>query len=228
MLRVRQLREAENFSYIVRDDASRQAIIVDPLEELCDLVELFVDEDSLVPVAILETSHASQVVAGVQALQGEYDVIVHSAGRSGGEASGDRLSAGCSISLGHEQLRALAWPGDSHEGTVLAGADFVLLGTTFETFKSKSLDRQILTDCLSNVSDVAKDELILYPREDFHHVLFSTWGHEKARALEAIVEKIPYVRVEEVECLASQGHLLVDIKQHRIELGSIPQRNRAT
>ena len=183
MLRVRQLRQAPWLSYVVFDETSRQAAVVDPTPEVCDLIELLVDDEELQPVALVQTQSHGERPCGVAALRQEYDVpLLSPTPRPQAQAG---LVDGGHIRLGERELRVGSAPGVSPDAVILVGDGFVLSGHTLHAGGSGELGlpgscAHALFDSLSRVFDSLADETLVYSGEERQGALFSTLGHERA------------------------------------------------
>lgn len=120
----------DNFSYIIQDDDSHAAIIVDPSEGWPVLKVLAANR--LRPVAILCTHHHADHLGGIADLLREYrGLAVYGSAREQKISSlTHRFSPGAPLLLGGIPVRTIATPGHTLASVVYQVADMMFTGDT--------------------------------------------------------------------------------------------------
>lgn len=194
MLQVKQLRLERWFSYVAYDETSRQAVIVDPLYGLCDMIELMLEDAELELRAIVETQCHWQRVSGAGRLRESLGVPCLMPAASGSASASSALSDGDAITLGDHRLVVRAAPGVAPDALVLVADRFALTGNTLLVEGSGALGlpgscAEALFGSLRRVFDGLAGDLLIYPAQDCHGRLFSTLGRERAQATDLTVEQ---------------------------------------
>jgi len=166
----RQLHDASSgaFSYLLGGDASRAALVIDPVREQAALMLGMLDELGLDLLWVVETHlHADRVTAA-DALRAATSARV-AVGRHTGIAAADRLlDDGEEIACGEERLRVIATPGHTRgclsflwQDRVFTG-DCLLIGACGSTDEPGG-DAATLYDSVTRRLFALPDETLIYP-----------------------------------------------------------------
>jgi glyoxylase-like metal-dependent hydrolase (beta-lactamase superfamily II) len=172
--------------YVVADEETRRAAIVDPEVEMVEPMLDFVFEHGLKPSYIIDTHTHADHISGVRELKAKTvaKVVMHEKAPS--SAVDLRLEDGDRLWLGDElPLKFLHTPGHAKDlisillpGRILT-ADALLIGSCGRTdLPNGDATRQYHT--LYYILKSLPDELLVYPGHDYKGRSHSTLGEEKA------------------------------------------------
>ena len=177
-----QVGNMQNFSYIVADDDTNDAIIIDPSWDLVEL-ELIVKEHNLNVKYIVNTHHHFDHTLGNDEMIQftKAPVIQHEFS----ELKNDLVvKDGDFIEFGYTKLKVLHTPGHSQDSICLMGDGKIFTGDTLFVGNCGRIDlpggsAKDLFHSLFDVLYSLDDDLVLYPGHNYGPSETSTIGQEK-------------------------------------------------
>ena len=177
-----QVGNMQNFSYIVADDDTDDAIIIDPSWDLVEL-ELIIKEHNLNVKYIVNTHHHFDHTLGNDEMIQftKAPVIQHEFS----ELKNDLVvKDGDFIEFGNTKLKVLHTPGHSQDSICLMGNGKIFTGDTLFVGNCGRIDlpggsAKDLFHSLFDVLYSLDDALVLYPGHNYGHSETSTIGQEK-------------------------------------------------
>jgi len=177
-----QVGNMQNFSYIVEDVDTHEAIIIDPSWDLVEL-ELIIKENNLKIKYIVNTHHHFDHTLGnedmvksthAQIIQHEFSELKHDISVKDGDT----------INFGNSKLKVLHTPGHSKDSMCLMGDGKLFSGDTLFVGNCGRIDlpggsAQELYHSLFDVLHSLDDNLVMYPGHNYGHSNVSTIGEEK-------------------------------------------------
>lgn len=183
MINVRQISvgKMQNFTYIVSDEATRKAIVIDPSWNL-DKVRNVLSADDLNPTRIVNTHSHFDHILGNEALakslhmpimQHHSSQVFHHIGMDEGDM----------IPIGESSLRVLHTPGHSQDSICLVDDNVIFTGDTLFVGSCGRTDLpggdvSKLYHSLQRLAGM-DDDIIVYPGHDYGATKTSTIGYEK-------------------------------------------------
>lgn len=183
---IRQLFDAETstYTYLVADEDSKTAALIDPVLEQIERDLTLVEELGLTLTHVLETHvHADHVTAAgaIRERTGAKTV----AGAHGAPCVDVVVRHGDAIALGALTIRVLETPGHTDDslsfhvpGAVFTGDALLIRGTGRTDFQNG--DAGTLYDSITRVLFVLPDATTVYPGHDYKGRTCSSIGEEKA------------------------------------------------
>ncbi len=178
-----QVGDMQNFSYILEDEETEEAIIIDPSWDL-ENIEQTIKRNDLKIKYIVNTHHHFDHTLGNEAmakLTGA-KIIQHEASELKHDLT---VTDGDKITFGDSELSIIHTPGHSKDGICLVGDGKIFSGDTLFVGNcgrvdlpggsSKELYRSLF-EIISNLDD----NLVLYPGHNYGPTPTSTLGKEKA------------------------------------------------
>lgn len=172
----------ENFCYIIGDEETRNAVVVDPHGEI-DRIMDFVESQGLKVKYIINTHTHWDHVAGNEELKKRTGalVVTHPAGRVSRDLEVDD---GDTIRLGNLEIRVLHTPGHSPDSICLLVDKKVLTGDTLFVGECGRTDlpggdARKMYHSLFGVISKLEEDVEVYPGHDYGSRPHSTIGHEK-------------------------------------------------
>lgn len=176
----------QNFTYIVEDEATSEAIIIDPSWDLVEL-ELIIKRNNLKIKYIVNTHHHFDHTLGNEAMakstnspivQHEYSELKHDI----------TVKDGDFIKFGHSKLKVLHTPGHSKDSICLVGENNIFSGDTLFVGNCGRIDlpggsAKELYHSLFGVLYSLNDDLMMYPGHNYGNSTTSTIGKEKINNL---------------------------------------------
>ena len=172
----------QNFSYIVEDESTREAIVIDPSWDLDKIIQI-IEEQNLNPKYIVNTHWHDDHTRGNEELSAELSIKIVQHNES--ELNNDMtVSDGDSIKFGCSELVVYHTPGHSKDSICLVGDGKIFSGDTLFVGNCGRIDlpggssRELyhsLFDVISNLDD----GLLMYPGHDYGSSQTSTIGNEK-------------------------------------------------
>ncbi|MDH3204250.1 MAG: MBL fold metallo-hydrolase [Nitrosopumilus sp.] len=177
-----QVGNMQNFSYIVEDENTSEAIVIDPSWDLIEL-ELIIKKNNLKIKYIVNTHHHFDHTLGNQAMtestkapiiQHEYSELKHDITVKDGDV----------IEFGNSKLNVLHTPGHSKDSICLIGDGKIFSGDTLFVGNTGRVDlpggsAKELYHSLFDVLYPLDDGLVLYSGHNYGHSEVSTIGQEK-------------------------------------------------
>ena len=177
-----QVGNMQNFSYIVVDEDTSKAIVIDPSWDLIEL-ELVIKKNNLKIKYIVNTHHHFDHTLGNQAMaestkapiiQHEYSELKHDI----------TVKDGDFIEFGNSKLKVLHTPGHSKDSICLIGDGKIFSGDTLFVGNTGRVDlpggsAKELYHSLFDVLYSLGDDLVLYSGHNYGPAEVSTIGQEK-------------------------------------------------
>ena len=172
----------QNFSYIVEDESTHEAIIIDPSWDLDKIIQI-VEEQNLNPKYIVNTHWHDDHTRGNEELAAEIStrIVQHEVSTLQNDMT---VKDGDSIKFGCSELLVYHTPGHSKDSICLVGDGKIFSGDTLFVGNCGRIDlpggssRELyhsLFDVISNLDD----GLVMYPGHDYGSAQTSTIGNEK-------------------------------------------------
>ena len=176
--------ESCTYTYIVADDATREAVIIDPVLECVQRDRALLAEHGLRLRWTLDTHVHADHVTGAAALKQALGASTCVCGDCGTWGYDRHLEDGETVAFGTESLRVIATPGHT-PGSVcylwrealFTGDTLLIAGcgrTDFQHGSAEELYRSITTRLFT-----LDDGIRIYPGHDYHGRKSSTVGEEK-------------------------------------------------
>ena len=186
-MQVRQLFDQDTwtYTYVVYDEATREAAIIDSVKEQFDRDSKYVKAMGLKLKYALETHvHADHITATGQ-LRNEFGCKVGVSEHGGTNCADIQVTDGQVFKLGEQELKAIHTPGHTNgdvsyliDGAVFTGDALLIRAcgrTDFQQGSSATLYESITQKLFS-----LPDETIVYPGHDYDGFTSSSIGEEKA------------------------------------------------
>ncbi len=182
---VRQLfdKESSTYTYLIADEETREAALIDPTLEQVERDSTLVRELGLNLVWILETHTHADHVTGAGRLREQTGAKTVTAATNV-PCADRRVRGGEFIRLGTFDIEVLATPGHTDDsvsylanGQVFTGDALLIRGTGRTDFQNG--DPGALYDSLTRLLFALPDETLVYPGHDYRGMTVSTIGEEK-------------------------------------------------
>ena len=177
-----QVGNMQNFTYIVEDEDTSEAIIIDPSWELVEL-ELVIKRNDLKIKYIVNTHHHFDHTLGNEAMveSTKAPIIQHELSELKHDIS---VKDGDFIEFGNSKLKVIHTPGHSEDSMCLIGDGKIFSGDTLFVGNCGRVDlpggsAKELYHSLFDVLYSLDDELIMYPGHNYGSSETSTIGKEK-------------------------------------------------
>ena len=173
----------QNYSYIVEDEDTSEAIIIDPSWDLVEL-ELIIKKNNLKIKYIVNTHHHFDHTLGNEAMaeSTKAPIIQHELS----ELKNDiKVKDGDFIEFGNSKLKVLHTPGHSKDSICLIGDGKIFSGDTLFVGNCGRIDlpggsAKELYHSLFDVLYSLDDDLVMYPGHNYGPSEVSTIGKEKS------------------------------------------------
>ena len=173
----------QNFTYVVEDEDTGKAIIIDPSWDLAD-IDLVIRRNDLKVEYIVNTHHHFDHTLGNRAMAESTaaPIIQH---RDSGLDHDVTVQDGDYVEFGNSRLQVLHTPGHSKDSICLVGDGKVFSGDTLFVGTCGRVDlpggsaRELYHSLLDTLYHL-DDGLVLYPGHDYGFSKTSTIGKEKA------------------------------------------------
>jgi glyoxylase-like metal-dependent hydrolase (beta-lactamase superfamily II) len=182
---LRQLFDAETstYTYLLADEATREAALIDPVLEQVERDLRLVDELGLKLVLVLETHVHADHVTGAGALRERTGATV-AASAQGAPCVNRKVGHGDVVRLGGLEVKVLETPGHTDdslsylcEGRLFTGDALLIRGTGRTDFQNG--DPGQLYDAITRHLFTLPDDTVVYPGHDYAGHALSTIGEEK-------------------------------------------------
>ena len=177
-----QVGNMQNFTYIVEDDDTNEAIIIDPSWELVEL-ELLIKRNNLKIKYIVNTHHHFDHTLGNEAMtkSTKAPIIQHESSELKHDIT---VKDGDFIEFGNSKLKVLHTPGHSKDSICLIGDNKIFSGDTLFVGNCGRIDlpggsAKELYRSLFDVLHSLDDNLVLYSGHNYGLSETSTIGEEK-------------------------------------------------
>ncbi len=177
-----QVGNMQNFTYIVEDDDTNEAIIIDPSWELVEL-ELLIKRNNLKIKYIVNTHHHFDHTLGNEAMtkSTKAPIIQHESSELKHDIT---VKDGDFIEFGNSKLKVLHTPGHSKDSICLIGDNKIFSGDTLFVGNCGRIDlpggsAKELYHSLFDVLHSLDDNLVLYSGHNYGISETSTIGEEK-------------------------------------------------
>ena len=177
-----QVGNMQNFTYIVEDDDTNEAIIIDPSWELVEL-ELLIKRNNLKIKYIVNTHHHFDHTLGNEAMtkSTKAPIIQHESSELKHDIT---VKDGDFIEFGNSKLKVLHTPGHSKDSICLIGDNKIFSGDTLFVGNCGRIDlpggsAKELYHSLFDVLHSLDDNLVLYSGHNYGISEISTIGEEK-------------------------------------------------
>ncbi len=172
----------QNFTYILEDDDTGEAIIIDPSWNL-DEIQQIITRKALTVKYIVNTHHHFDHTLGNEAISKSTGakIIQHESSTLNHDIS---VSDGQSIKFGNSELKVLHTPGHSKDSICLVGDGKIFTGDTLFVGNCGRVDlpggsAEELYHSLLGILTKLDDDLILYSGHNYGSTPSSTIGNEK-------------------------------------------------
>jgi hydroxyacylglutathione hydrolase len=180
----RQIKQhGDNFSYVIADEASREAAVVDPSFNADELLSVLKSEGFSLKYVVCTHGHSDHTAGNYQlqsALGGQ--VVAHSLSRIRADL---KVEDGDVLYVGAVEMKVIYTPGHTTDGIcLLVDGKKLLTGDTLFVGECGRVDlpggsSAKLYDSLFNKVMKLGDEVEVYPGHDYGSKPFSTIGEEK-------------------------------------------------
>ncbi len=172
----------QNFTYILEDEDTGEAIILDPSWNL-DEIQQIITRKALTVKFIVNTHHHFDHTLGNEAISKDTGakIIQHESSTINHDIS---VSDGHSIKFGNSELKVLHTPGHSKDSICLVGDGKIFTGDTLFVGNCGRVDlpggsAKELYHSLLDILTKLDDDLILYSGHNYGSTPSSTIGNEK-------------------------------------------------
>ena len=189
----RQLFDAESstYTYLLADDETREAVLIDPVLEQVERDLELVSQLGLTLIQVLDTHvHADHVTAAARLREKTGARTV--AGRAGPDCADVHVDEGDVVRFGRHALRVLATPGHTADSVSYLLADPARIERPFRVFTGDALliraagrtdfqngDAGSLYDSITRALFTLPDTALVYPAHDYRGRTVTTIGEEK-------------------------------------------------
>ncbi len=177
-----QVGRMQNFTYVISDYKTGDAVILDPSWDLAD-IEQVIRRDSLRVTHIVNTHHHFDHTTGNEQMAQSTGAPVaqHEASELPHDIS---LRHGDAVAFGDSALEVLHTPGHSKDSICLVGDGKIFTGDTLFVGTCGRVDlpggsaRELYHSIFDTLSNL-EDSLVMYPGHDYGAVPVSTLGDQK-------------------------------------------------
>ena len=181
-------RESYTYTYLLADEQSREAVLIDPVDTELELYLRLLEELDLQLVAALDTHVHADHVTALGALRKATQCVTMVGFEGEVDCASEGLEDGKLIQVGNITIKVLFTPGHTNDSfsfiveddgqTYLFSGDTLLIrGTGRTDFQSGSPDE--LYDSLHEKLLTLPDNTLVYPGHDYKGWTVSTIGEEK-------------------------------------------------
>jgi hydroxyacylglutathione hydrolase len=173
----------DNFSYIIGDEATREAAVVDPSFNAGEIMRVLKAENFTLKYIITTHGHSDHT-AGNPELQAGFggQIVAHKQSKINAEL---RVDDGDTINVGSIEVKVIYTPGHTPDSIcILINGEKLLTGDTLFIGECGRTDlpggnSRSMYDSLFNKILKLKDNVQVYPGHDYGHIPHSTIGEER-------------------------------------------------
>jgi glyoxylase-like metal-dependent hydrolase (beta-lactamase superfamily II) len=177
-----QVGQMQNFTYVLEDEETKEAVIIDPSWDL-DLVIETIERNDLKIKYIINTHHHFDHTIGNDSMvkYTNSKILQHESSTLKNDV---KLSNGEKIKFGNSELTVIHTPGHSKDSICLVGDGKIISGDTLFVGNCGRVDlpggsARELYHSLTGIICKLDDNLILYPGHNYGSSPHSTIGKEK-------------------------------------------------
>jgi sulfur dioxygenase len=176
--------QTSSYTYLLADEASRHAVIIDPVKEMADRDLKLINELNLELSHVLETHVHADHITGAHLLRKATGSIVTLSASADVEGADKFLEDGDIIRFGNYQLRAIATPGHTDScmsylvGNKIFTGDCILVRATGRTDFQEGDSRKLFQSITKKIFTLP-DDTEIYPAHDYKGIPKTTVGIEK-------------------------------------------------
>lgn len=175
--------ESSTYTYLIGDEASRQAVLIDPVLEQVDRDLRLISELGLVLSHVFDTHvHADHVTASGTLRERTQCQVVGGVG--GAQCADLQVRHGDTVHVGPYAFQVLATPGHTDDSVsyllgdrVFTGDSLMVRGNGRTDFQNGSASQ--LYDSITRVLFQLPDATLVYPAHDYHGHMATSIGEEK-------------------------------------------------
>ena len=177
-----QVGNMQNFTYVLEDEETKEAVIIDPSWDL-DLIIETIERNDLKVKYIINTHHHFDHTVGNDAIvkHTHSKILQHESSTLKNDI---KLSNNEKIKFGNSELTVIHTPGHSKDSICLVGDGKIISGDTLFVGNCGRVDlpggsAKELYHSLTDIISKLDDNLILYPGHNYGNSPYSTIGKEK-------------------------------------------------
>ena len=188
----------DNFSYVIADEPSKEAAVVDPSFNVDAIIKLSADKGLKIKY-VIDTHRHQDHIAGNQQIKSRFGskIVSHKSSNIGADI---QVADGDTVKVGKEVIRIIHTPGHTNDSICLLINDKLLTGDTLFVGECGRTDLPggssgDMYDSLFNKILKLDDKTEVYPGHDYGPRTSSTIGEErrtnytlKKRSLEEFIE----------------------------------------
>jgi glyoxylase-like metal-dependent hydrolase (beta-lactamase superfamily II) len=175
---------SSTYTYLLADDASREAVVIDPVLENVERDAALLREHGLTLRYVLDTHVHADHVTGAQALKEKTGAMTCVCGDCGTWGYDREFEDGDIVAFGSERIEVIATPGHTPGSVCYRWRDAVFTGDTLliggcgrTDFQHGSAEQ--LYESITRRLFALDDATRLYPGHDYHGRTSSTIGEER-------------------------------------------------
>ncbi len=175
---------SSTYTYLLGDMATREAVLIDPVQAHNDMYLSLLNEQDLKLKYILETHVHADHITGASALRAATGAQAAISAEAGASCADIQLESYDVLIFGNEQIKVLATPGHTAgcisylwRDRVFTG-DALLIGGCGRT-DFQGGDAGTLYDSITRQIWPLADETLIYPGHDYHHKHVSSVAQER-------------------------------------------------
>jgi glyoxylase-like metal-dependent hydrolase (beta-lactamase superfamily II) len=175
---------SSTYTYLLADDATREAVVIDPVLESVDRDVALLRESGLTLRFVLDTHVHADHVTGAQALKEETGALTCVCGDCGTWGYDREFEDGDAVAFGGERIEVIATPGHTPGSVCYKWRDAVFTGDTLLIGGCGRTDFQHgnaaqLYESITRRLFTLDDATRVFPGHDYHGRTSSTIGEER-------------------------------------------------